>query len=91
MKRFEQHTIGTRISVSRRGVLRAAALGTGGLALIQAALAEEGGGDRGKPGDGGYGRDAVQLSPGAKVAVHDPKDIEYARVGSLSHYALGGR
>ena len=42
---------------------------------MQAAAAAEGS-DRGSPGEGGYGRNAVQLPPGANVARHDPKDIE---------------
>jgi hypothetical protein len=61
--------------MSRRGLLGAAALGAGGLALMQAAAAAQGS-DKGSPGQGGIGRNAVQLPPGAKVAEHDPKDIE---------------
>src|SRR5262249_10365641 len=44
------------------------------LALTRAAAAAEGN-DFGKPGEGGYARNAVQLPPGASVAYHDPKDI----------------
>ena len=43
---------------------------------MQAAAAAAEGSDKGTPGEGGYGRNAVQLAPGAKVAAHDPKDIE---------------
>jgi len=63
------------MDVTRRALLGAAALGAGGLALMQTAAAAEGS-DHGKPGEGGYARNAVQLPPGAKVAYHDPKDIE---------------
>src|SRR5262245_26678413 len=59
---------------NRRALLGAAALGASGLAL-QAALGADAS-DKGNPGDGGYGRNSVQLPPGAKVAAHDPKDIE---------------
>jgi hypothetical protein len=69
----QQHTTAASGNLSRRGLLGAAALGAGGLALMQAAAAAEGS-DRGNPGEGGYGRNAVQLPPGAKVASHDPKD-----------------
>jgi oxalate decarboxylase len=58
----------------RRALLSAAALGASGLALQAAFGADES--DKGKPGEGGYGRDSVQLPPGAKVATHDSKDIE---------------
>jgi oxalate decarboxylase len=52
--------------------------------------------DRGNPGDGGYGRNSVQLRPGAKVAYHDPKDIEampnfkYPLDGSVPKLTSGG-
>ena len=62
------------MDATRRALLGAAALGAGGLALTQALAAEKN--DTGRPGDGGYGRNAVQLPAGAKVAYHDPKDIE---------------
>ena len=77
MTEFEQqqNAIAAPGNVSRRGLLGAAALGAGGLALMQAAAAAEGN-DRGKPGEGGFGRNAVQLPSGASVATHDPKDIE---------------
>ena len=63
------------MDATRRALLGAAALGAGGLALTRAAAAAEGN-DHGKPGEGGYARNAVQLPTGAKVAYHDPKDIE---------------
>jgi hypothetical protein len=52
--------------------------------------------DRGNPGDGGYARNSVQLPPGAKVAYHDPKDIEampnfkYSLDGSIPKITSGG-
>jgi oxalate decarboxylase len=64
----------------RRNILGAAALGTGGLVSFEriAAAAQEAvqASDHGKPGEGGFGRQSVQLPPGAKVAYHDPKDVE---------------
>jgi oxalate decarboxylase len=63
------------MDATRRAILGAAALGAGGLALMQAAAAA-GASDHGSPGEGGFGRSAVQLPHGAKVAHHDPKDIE---------------
>ena len=63
------------MDATRRAILGAAALGAGGLALMQAAAAADAS-DHGSPGEGGFGRSAVQLPPGAKVAHHDPKDIE---------------
>ncbi|HKA42682.1 MAG TPA: cupin domain-containing protein [Burkholderiales bacterium] len=63
------------MDATRRALLGAAALGASGLALMQNA-AGVGTTDHGNPGEGGYGRNAVQLPPGAKVAYHDPKDIE---------------
>ena len=48
------------MDTTRRAMLGAAALGAGGLALVRAAAAAEGN-DHGKPGEGGYGREAVQL------------------------------
>src|SRR5262245_66156329 len=75
MTQFEQPITASPSNVSRRSLLAAAALGASGLALNQAAAAVEGS-DSGKPGDGGYGRNSVQLPPGAKLASHDPKDVE---------------
>ena len=63
------------MDATRRALLGAAALGASGLALMQNA-AGAAADDRGNPGGGGYGRNTVQLPPGAKVAYHDPKDIE---------------
>ncbi len=68
----QQRTTEELGDVSRRALLGAAALGASSLALMQAAAAAS---DRGNPGDGGFGRNAVQLPPGATVADHDPKDI----------------
>jgi oxalate decarboxylase len=62
------------MDATRRALLGAAAVGASGLALTQA-FAAEGGSDKGTPGEGGYGRNAVQLPAGAKVAYHDPKDV----------------
>src|ERR1700731_2817930 len=64
---------GIAMDATRRALLGAAALGAGGFALTRAANAAEGN-DHGKPGEGGYARNAVQLPPGATVAYHDPKD-----------------
>src|SRR5690348_7069709 len=64
------------MGASRRALLSAAALGASGLALTQGAFAAEGASDHGKPGEGGFGRNSVQLPAGAKVAYHDPKDVE---------------
>jgi oxalate decarboxylase len=61
------------VDADRRAFLGTAALGAGGLvALANAAAA-----DRvvANPGEGGYGRNAVQLPPGDAVAYHDPKDV----------------
>ena len=83
------------MDATRRALLGAAALGASGLALIQDA-AGAAANDRGNPGDGGYGRNAVQLPPGAKVAYHDPKDIEampnfkYSLDGSIPKITSGG-
>jgi oxalate decarboxylase len=63
------------MDATRRALLGAAALGASGLALMQNAAQAEAT-DRGNPGEGGFARNAVQLPPGAKVAEHDPKDIE---------------
>jgi len=83
------------MDATRRALLGAAALGASGLALTQNA-AGAAANDRGNPGDGGYGRNSVQLPPGAKVAYHDPKDIEampnfkYSLDGSIPKITSGG-
>jgi oxalate decarboxylase len=59
---------------NRRQFLGTAALGAGGLVALTGASAAAGA-DHGKPGEGGFGRNAVQLQPGATVAYHDPKDV----------------
>ena len=62
---------------SRRNFFGTAALGMGGLvALSTSVSAQVPGGDAGKPGDGGFGRQSVRLPPGRAVAYHDPKDVE---------------
>jgi len=82
------------MNASRRALLGAAALGASGLAL-QAALGADAS-DKGNPGDGGLGRNAVQLPPGAKVAYHDPKDVEampnfkYSLEGNVPKITSGG-
>ena len=59
---------------SNRRSFLGGAVGAGGLvALTSAALALEK--DHGNPGDGGFGRSATQLSPGATVAYHNPDDV----------------
>ena len=91
----QQHPTAVSGNLSRRGLLGAAALGASGLALTQAAAAAEGS-DKGNPGEGGYGRNSVQLPPGAKVAEHDPKDIEampefkYSLDGGIPKVTSGG-
>jgi oxalate decarboxylase len=83
------------MDATRRALLGAAALGASGLALMQDA-AGAAANDRGNPGDGGYARNSVQLPPGAKVAYHDPKDIEampnfkYSLDGSIPKITSGG-
>ncbi|HEY0420207.1 MAG TPA: cupin domain-containing protein, partial [Acetobacteraceae bacterium] len=65
-------------SSNRRTLLGAAAVGASGLVSferIAEAAQEAAHNDHGKPGEGGFGRQAVQLPPGAKVAYHDPKDV----------------
>jgi oxalate decarboxylase len=62
------------MSSNRRQFLGTAALGAGGLVTLAGASAAESS-DHGKPGEGGYGRQAVQLPPGAAVAYHNPKDV----------------
>ncbi|MBV8094957.1 MAG: cupin domain-containing protein, partial [Acetobacteraceae bacterium] len=85
------------MDASRRTLLGAAAFGAGGLALTQvAAAATTGATDKGNPGEGGIGRNAQQLPPGAKVAYHDPKDVEampnfkYSLDGSTPKITSGG-
>ncbi|MBV8524852.1 MAG: hypothetical protein JOY71_22500, partial [Acetobacteraceae bacterium] len=85
------------MDASRRTLLGAAAFGAGGLALTQvAAAATTGATDKGNPGEGGIGRNAQQLPPGAKVAYHDPKDVEampnfkYYLDGSTPKITSGG-
>jgi oxalate decarboxylase len=97
MTQFEHQRAATASGeVSRRSLLGAAAFGASGLALMQAAAAAEAGDDRGSPGQGGYGRSAVQLPPGPKVASHDPKDIaampefKYALDGGVPKITSGG-
>jgi oxalate decarboxylase len=64
---------------NRRTLLGGAALGASGLVsferIAEAAQEAAAKSDHGKPGEGGYGRQAVQLPPGAPVATHDPKDV----------------
>ncbi|TDH63012.1 cupin domain-containing protein [Dankookia rubra] len=65
-------------SSNRRTLLGAAAVGASGLVSfehIAEAAQEAAANDHGKPGEGGFGRQAVQLPAGAKVAYHDPKDV----------------
>ena len=62
------------MNTNRRDFLCTAALGAGGLvAMTGAAKALTN--DHGNPGEGGYGRNAVQLPPGAPVAYHNPADV----------------
>ena len=61
------------MDANRRAFLGTAALGAGGLVTLANAAAEERAASN--PGDGGFGRNAVQLPPGDKVAYHDPKDV----------------
>jgi oxalate decarboxylase len=56
---------------TRRLFLGSAALSASVMATGAKALEQ----DHGNPGDGGFGRGAVSLPPGAKVAYHDPKDV----------------
>jgi oxalate decarboxylase len=83
------------MDATRRALLGAAALGATGLALMQNAAGAEAS-DTGKPGEGGIGRNAVQLPPGAKVASHNPKDIQampefkYALDGNVPKITSGG-
>jgi oxalate decarboxylase len=85
------------METSRRAFLGAAALGASGLALTQAASAALApGSDHGDPGEGGFGRQAQQLPPGAKVAYHDPKDVaampdfKYSLDGNRPKITTGG-
>ncbi|MBV8614731.1 MAG: cupin domain-containing protein [Acetobacteraceae bacterium] len=59
---------------NRRQFLGTAALGAGGLVALAGAGAAPAS-DKGTPGEGGAGFDAVQLPPGPPVAYHDPKDV----------------
>ena len=94
MTQFELQDIAGNLKSAR--LLRATALGASELALMQAAAAAAEGSDKGTPGEGGYGRNAVQLAPGAKVAAHDPKDIEampefkYSLDGGVPKITSGG-
>jgi oxalate decarboxylase len=64
------------MDASRRTLLGAAALSASGLAMSKVAVAAEGATDHGNPGQGGFGRNVVQLPPGAKVAYHDPEEVQ---------------
>jgi oxalate decarboxylase len=81
------------MDATRRAILGAAALGAGGLALMQNA-AGAGASDHGNPGDGGYARNSVQLPPGAEVAYHDPRepmpDFKYSLDGGAPKITSGG-
>ena len=76
---------------NRRAFLGSAALGAGSLALAGVSQADTPApgsvDDKGKPGQGGFGRDTVQLPPGAEVAYHNPEDV-----GAMPdfHYSLDG-
>ncbi len=59
----------------RRTFFGTAAIGVGGLLAVGTA-AQAAPTDHGKPGEGGFGRQSVQLSPGATVAYHDPDDVK---------------
>ncbi len=70
---------------TRRDMLGAAAAGAGGLlAVSQAARAQSA---AFKPGDGGIGRDAVQLPPGQPVVHHEAGDVDAM---PDFHYSLDG-
>ena len=60
---------------NRRQFLGSAALGASLVGLANAAYAAAGPGE-GKPGEGGYAVNAVQLPPGPEVTPHNPKDVE---------------
>jgi oxalate decarboxylase len=83
------------MDATRRALLGAAAIGASGLALMQDTAFGEAS-DRGDPGEGGFARNAVQLPPGAKVAEHDPRDIEampnfrYSLDGGIPKITSGG-
>ena len=80
---------------NRRQFLGSAALGAGGLMTFTAAGAAPAT-DDGKPGEGGFGRDVVELPPGPSVADHDPEDVEampefrYSLDGSAPKITSGG-
>ena len=64
------------MTTDRRRFLGTAAVGAAGLAgVTKAAFAQAVTGDKGQPGEGGFGRQVQQLAPGAKVAFHDPEDV----------------
>ena len=83
------------MDATRRALLATAALGATGLVLMKDAAAEDAS-DQGKPGEGGYARKALQLPAGAKLAHHDPKDIEampefkYSLDGNVPKITSGG-
>ncbi|MFC0408871.1 cupin domain-containing protein [Roseomonas elaeocarpi] len=60
------------MSSNRRNFLGTAVLGAGSLTALAATGAEKASAN---PGDGGFGRQVVQLPPGEKVAYHDPADV----------------
>lgn len=62
------------MSTNRRGFLGAAALGASGMVTFRS-VAEAADKFMAKPGDGGFGRNAVPLPPGDTVAYHDPQDV----------------
>lgn len=68
---------------SRRAFLGATAVGAGGLVAMAKAAQAAGF----NPGDGGYGRAAVPLPPGDRVAYHNPEDV-----GGMPnfHFSLDG-
>ncbi len=76
---------------NRRAFLGQAALGAGGLVAMagaahaEGAAAPAGASDRGKPGQGGFARQSVELPTGARVAYHNPDDV-----GAMPdfHYAM---
>jgi oxalate decarboxylase len=81
------------METNRRGFLGAAAIGATGLAALSTTA---GAAEPFKPGDGGYGRNAVELPPGETVAYHDPKDVgempefRYSLDGSKPKVTSGG-
>ena len=73
------------MDANRRAFLGTAALGAGGLMASSAAAHLEQ--DHGDPGEGGFGRETVQLPPGAPVAYHAPEEL-----GAIPdfHFSLDG-